>query len=265
MSAWTDNRPAPVPLRRHLLPLLEEATVVSPTDDELQEQGVIALDSRDLRSRPFNLLRTSLLRRFEKRQIKTLGVVSPCPGAGKSFVATNLAAALARVPDMEVCLFDTDLRGASVAKIFGIELEGGLERYLAGEVEHLSGLAYRLKDQRLLIFPSRPPSASSAELLATKSCAALVEAAATRPGISIFDLPPAFANDDAAILAAKLDGYLLVIEDGRTTKKQVQDALQVLPAGKCVGTILNRYKGGIFAEDYGYGYGQQDAYSGYFD
>lgn len=252
--------------RRQLLPSLADAPVISPSTQDLLEQGLVSLDSRDLRSRPFNLLRTGLLRRIESRPLKTLGVVSPCPGAGKSFVAANLAAALARVPEVVVSLFDTDLRGASIAGIFGISADAGLERYLAGEREDLTGLCYRLEDQSLLIFPAFPTTAPSAELLAGRPCAELIEAAAALPAgaLSIFDLPPAFANDDAAILAAKLDGFLLVVEDGRTTKAQIQDTLRVLPAGKCVGTILNRYSGGIFGEDYGYGYGQRDAYTNYF-
>ncbi len=241
---WSNNqRPITGPSGRPLLPALAEAPSIGPTADDLLANGVVTLDSRDLRSRPFNLLRTNLLRRFESKRLKTLGIVSPCAGAGKSFVASNLAAAFARVPDIEVSLFDLDLRGATIAQLFGMTIEAGIERYLGGEVPDLHGLGYRLEGQSLIIYPACTTTVSSAELLAGKPCAALLDAAARKPqgAVSIFDLPPAFANDDAAIVAAKLDGYLLIVEDGTTTRKEIEDALRVLPAGKCVGTILNRY------------------------
>jgi protein-tyrosine kinase len=60
-----------------------------------------------------------------------------------------------------------------------------------------------------------------------------------------------------------LDGYLLVVDSGKTTRKHVQDVLAVLHPTPCIGSILNRYNGG-FADSYGYGYGGPD-YGKYYD
>ena len=81
--------------------------------------------------------------------------------------------------------------------------------------------------------------------------------------IILFDLPPAFASDDAMISLELLDGYVLVVDSGKTTRKHVEDVLAVLHPTPCVGTILNRYSGG-FADSYGYGYGGPD-YGKYYD
>ena len=70
----------------------------------------------------------------------------------------------------------------------------------------------------------------------------------------IVDLPPVFASDDTLLTAARLDGYLLVVEYGRNTAEQVRESLRLLDPTPCLGTILNRYKGGLF-DAYGYGYG----------
>lgn len=248
-------------------PRLDDLRTISPSSAELVDNRLVTLNGRDLRSRPFNLLRTTLSRRFATHRIRSLGIVSPCPGAGKSFVASNLAAAFARVPDTDVYLFDLDLRGATIGRIFGIDVEVGLEQFLLGEAQMLDRVGYRLEGQRLGIFPARPTAIPSAELIADKPCAELLAEAAARPdgSLSIFDLPPAFANDDAAIAAAGLDGFLMVVEDGKTTRKQIEDSLRLLPPGKCVGSILNRYSGGLFEENYGYGYGQRETFAGYYD
>lgn len=76
--------------------------------------------------------------------------------------------------------------------------------------------------------------------------------------IVIFDLPPVFANDDAILVAEKLDGVLLVIEQGVTTKKQLQGAMQLIHPTPLLGTVFNRFTGGN-GDPYGYG-GKYDSY-----
>jgi protein-tyrosine kinase len=72
-----------------------------------------------------------------------------------------------------------------------------------------------------------------------------------------------FADDDAMIIAEHLDAYLLVVDAGKTTKNQVKDALAMMQPSTCLGTVLNRYRGGL-ADPYGYGYGY-GAYQEYYE
>src|SRR3546814_2174061 len=67
----------------------------------------------------------------------------------------------------------------------------------------------------------------------------------------LFDLPPAFASDDAMIILEQLDGYVLVVDSGKTTRRHVQDVLGMLQPTPCIGSILNRYRGGL-GDSYGY-------------
>ena len=70
----------------------------------------------------------------------------------------------------------------------------------------------------------------------------------------ICDLPPVFANDDTMMSMQYLDAYVLVVDHGMTTSRQVEEAVRLLDPVPCLGTVLNRYQGG-FADPYGYGYG----------
>ena len=78
-------------------------------------------------------------------------------------------------------------------------------------------------------------------------------------GVVIVDLPPVFANDDAALTTQMLDGFLMVVECGKTSRRQLTDALEMLRPAPCLGTVLNRYAGGIL-DSYGYGAGAYDRY-----
>jgi Mrp family chromosome partitioning ATPase len=54
-----------------------------------------------------------------------------------------------------------------------------------------------------------------------------------------------------------------VVDAGKTTKNQVKEALAMMQPTSCLGTVLNRYRGGL-ADSYGYGYGY-GAYQQYYE
>jgi len=229
-------------------------------------QALYGFNSRDKRSRSFNLLRSQVLKLMRANGWRVLGITSPTPQVGKSFMASNLAASLSRIPELNTNLFDLDLRRGSVAKVFELQEGRGIEAYLAGEVETPAAGARDVANTGLTVYPAWPSEHSSAELLAGPRLKAMVDAMRALPGeaISICDLPPAFANDDAAIILREIDAYLLVVEEGRTTAKQVRDTIELLRPAPCVGTVLNRYHGGLGSDDYGYGYGSQRGYDAYY-
>jgi Mrp family chromosome partitioning ATPase len=43
-------------------------------------------------------------------------------------------------------------------------------------------------------------------------------------------------------LAAHVDCVVLVVEEGRTSLREVKKAISMLPAGKLIGFVLNRQK-----------------------
>ncbi len=237
------------------------------TIDALSLPGIFGFNSRDRRSRSFNLLRTRVMKIMKARDWKIIGITSATPRVGKTFMATNLAASLSRIPGTRTLLFDLDLRRGSVAESFGIPPGLGINAFLTGGIDTLEGAAYRVPETGLTIYPSTPTSDSSAELLAGERMRALVEAmrGLNENVICICDLPPAFANDDTAIVLQAIDGYMLVVEEGITTARQVRDALEMLKPSPCIGTVLNRYNGGLGGGgDYGFGYGGESHYDAYY-
>lgn len=229
-------------------------------------RGIFGFNSRDRRSRSFNLLRAQVIKVMRANNWKVIGITSATPRVGKSFTATNLAASLSRIPGTRTLLFDLDLRRGSVADKFGIPEGYGINSFLAGEIDSLDSAAYDIANTGLTIFPSFPTSDSSAELLAGSRLRSLVQAMRALPDnvICICDLPPAFANDDTAIVLREIDAYIFIVEEGKTTENHVRDAIEQLKPAPCMGTILNKYTGGIGGDNYGFGYGTQRYYDAYY-
>jgi protein-tyrosine kinase len=251
--------PRPTALRckipaHHSLPALEADA------DLMEAQGIVGSNSRDARSRPFNLLRAQVLREMRKKGWTLLGISSATPNAGKSFVAVNLAAALAQLPDTDVYLFDFDLRRASLGEKLSLDGDVGLTDYLNGGCDSLDQVGRFVTNLGFSIFPCYPSRVNSAELLGGERFDALIEGMRALPdnAIVICDLPPAFANDDAMSIIQRLDTYLFVIEEGVTTKAEARDSMALFSSSPCLGTILNRYKASGVGS-YGYG-GKYDRY-----
>ncbi len=257
MNIQSPYIPGPVTIStepRHILPAADLG------------EAIVGFRSRDERSRSFNLLRTQIVRLMGEG-VRVIGITSATPRVGKTFVACNLAASMARLPEQRTVILDLDLRRGSVAERYNIPVERGLTEYLSGRDDQLADLAWGIEGQQLTIYPTAVRNVLSSELLAGSRCQELIAAARNRPepGIVLCDMPPVFANDDAMILGEMIDGYIMVVEDGVTTAKQVRDSMRLMKSVRCFGTVLNNYVQGFTGDDYGYGYGKGSGYSDYYN
>lgn len=240
--------------------MIEERTPVALDADHLEASGIVGFNRKDIRARPFNLLRTQLMKRLAATGGKLVGVTSTAPGAGKSFTAVNLAVSLSHFAKFPVTLVDLDFRRGSIARYLGLQVDRGVAEVLAGEAK-VDDIAIQAGVSNLFVLPAVEGDESGSALLVSDAFDAFVEQirGAVGDGIAVFDLPPVFADDDALIATQKLDGYLMVADSGITPTKQLADAVSRLNPAVCLGTVLNRHNGGIL-DRYGYGYGYAYGY-----
>lgn len=198
---------------------------------------------------------------------KIVGVVSTLPGEGKSTVSVNLAQLLAQ--SGRTILIDTDLRNPGATRSTAQHAEAGLLEVL------MEGHSYRdliLHDDRtgLDFLPAvvRRRVTHSADLLSSARMTELLQILAQDYDYILLDLPPIGPVVDARAISRKLDGFILVVEWGRTARKVVRDTVLADPlvADKCLGTLLNkvdmdRMK---FYRDYGSSEYYQGRYSSYY-
>lgn len=228
-------------------------------EETLARTNIYGFRRADPRSRAFKLLRSQILKRGETERLGLIGVTSAAPGAGKSFVASNLAAALSRIALHDVFLVDLDLHRPALADRFSIRKDegvAGMHDFLAGDVPDFAQVARRINDDRLVVMPGFRNDLATGEMLTGPNGDRLFETlrALAVNSTVIVDMPPIFADDDAVIIGRRVDAVLLVIEDGRTTAKQARDTIRVLQPTPLLGTVLNRYRNQLLADDYGYGF-----------
>lgn len=256
MTGAAANASIDVATARPLFRSIDDLRTLIMTRDDLDERRIVGFHSRDRRSRPYHLLRSQITKIMARRNWRMIGITSATPGAGKTFTSVNIAAALSATAQAPVVLCDLDLRRGSVADMLPDESDLGLADYLEGRLDDLSKLAFRVNDSQLAVVPTIPTDSSSSELIASPRFRSFMAQlrAMPEPTKIICDLPPVFANDDTMMSMQYLDAYVLVVDHGMTTSRQVEEAVRLLDPVPCLGTVLNRYQGG-FADPYGYGYG----------
>jgi len=247
------------------LPSLEHLAELRPDADLLKANHIVGFRGNSAVSRPFNLLRSQITAACEQHGYSVLGVVSAVPDEGKSFIAANLAAALGRMPQLEVYLLDLDLRRPSVGGLFGVEADPGLDSWLQNGAPALSEIGRRVVGTNLAIFPSAPTTPDVVATLHGEWFEQLMGglAQARSPSrIVLCDLPPVFVGDDAMAVSRHLDAYIHVVGSGQSTTRQFEELGRLLKDTPCLGSVLNRYVGGPF-DPYGYGRSSK-AYDAYF-
>lgn len=190
-------------------------------------------------SEAFRVLRTNLQFVGLDKPLKSIVVTSATPGEGKSTTAANLAVAFAQAGG-SVCLIDADLRRPTIAKLFGLSNWSGLTNALVGQ-DDLSTYLMDSAISGLSILPSGPIPPNPAELLGSGRMSKLLAHAEEKFDMVVVDTPPVLAVTDAAVLAPKVGGVVLVVRAGKVARRQAsqaRDALAVVKA-KVLGVVLD--------------------------
>jgi Mrp family chromosome partitioning ATPase len=219
----------------------ESTRVVRLKADHLEKNRIVAFNKNDPKSISFDLLRTYVLQKMEENGWRTLAITSPTPGSGKTVVAINLAMSIAQQPNKSALLVDFDLRRPKVGAYLGLPMEKSINDVLEGTAELPEALVSP-DMQRLVVLPTKNPVRKSAETLSTSKIGEMVKDMRDRydSRIVIFDLPPLLAADDAVIAVPHIDCVLMVVANGMSTKREIEDGLHHIPPAKLVGTVLNR-------------------------
>lgn len=173
----------------------------------------------------------------EQRPLSRILVTSAIPKEGKTLVAINLAVTLAR-RSPGVLLVDADMRHPSVHQTLGLRLRPGLADFVEGRSD-ASAVFQRLEPLGFCYLASGQPSTNPAELLQKPKLRELVGLATAEFEWIVFDSPPLNLFADAHCLSTLVDGVLLVVREGLTSKEALEEGRASLQSAFVAGVVVN--------------------------
>lgn len=200
---------------------------------------LMAVDRHSSIAEAYRVLRTSVLLSTAGGPPKAILVTSGQPGDGKTTTIINTAVALAQL-GAKVLVIDCDMRRPAAHKILGVDYTAGLSSYLSRDIE-IDGLIQKLPIANLSILPSGPVPPDPAELLSSRRMKDLLMLLAERYDHILLDSPPLMLVTDPIVLSTIVDGVILVIHGGKSTRDVVRRARAELAAvgAKVFGVVLN--------------------------
>jgi protein-tyrosine kinase len=222
--------------------------------DEMTEklaELITVSEPRSPISEAYRTLRTNLDFASLDQAVKTLVVTSAGVGEGKSTTLANLAVVSAQA-GRKVILVDADLRRPMLHRIFTLGNETGLTTAIMDEAAMASPPLQETGIAGLSVLTSGPLPPNPAELMASRRMEEVIAALAGQAEQVFFDTPPVVAVTDAAVLATKVDGVLLVISAGKTRREYARTAVQRLRQinARLLGTVLTNVQLGAGFQGY---------------
>lgn len=206
---------------------------------------ITVAEPRSAISEAYRTLRTNLDFASLDRAVKTLVITSAGVGEGKSTTLANLAVVSAQA-GRKVILVDADLRRPTLHQILGASNELGLTSMVVDEARLTSPPLQETGIPGLSLLSSGPLPPNPAELLGSRRMAEVIATLTEEADQVFFDTPPIVAVTDAAVLATRVDGVLLVIGAGKTRREYARMAIQRLEQinARLVGTVLTNVEAG---------------------
>ena len=226
-----------------------------------QHTLIVHEDAKSPVAEAYRVIRTNLQFCQTDSSLHTLIFTSAGPSEGKSTTIANTAVALAQT-GKKVLLVDCDLRKPVQHHIFK-KNKAGVTNHLA-EGTLLTELFQESGVPNLTLLTSGPVPPNPSELLGSEKMKQLLAQLREEYDYVLIDAPPVIVVTDAAVLASKVDGVVLVLDSGNVRPEMAQQAQKLIQAanGKILGAILNKVEIDEEHSYYYYYYGKEHSSKG---
>jgi capsular exopolysaccharide synthesis family protein len=210
--------------------------------DFLGSELLIHADPRSSLAEAYRHLRTSILLSTAGHAPKSLLITSSLPSEGKTTTATNTAISLAQ-PGARVLIIDADMRRPRLHSIFNINNGQGLSTLLSSELsdDQIDDVIGQDEKSNLFLLPSGPIPPNPAELIGSEQMATLLKLLQKRFTHIVVDSPPIASFTDGVLIASLVDGVILVVHAGKSSRQVIRRSRQLLNeiGAKIFGVVLN--------------------------
>lgn len=214
------------------------------TDGPMGDRSELLIhsDPRSSLAEAYRQLRTSILLSTAGHAPKSLLVTSSLPSEGKTTTATNTAISLAQT-GARVLIIDADMRRPRVHSVFGIKNVVGLSSILSSELSERDVLDAIRHDEKskLNVMASGPIPPNPAELIGSDQMSKLLKLLQRHFDHVVVDSPPITSFTDGVLIASMVDGVILVVHSGRSSRQVVRKARQLIQdvGARIFGVVLN--------------------------
>jgi polysaccharide biosynthesis transport protein len=217
-----------------------------PADREPFYRMATLLYPRSPAAEAFRTIRTNIEFASIDKPFRTIAVTSAAPGEGKTVTASNLAVAFAQ-SGRKTILVDADLRRPGVHDMFSLANAAGLTDLVHSDTIRVDDVMRRTDNPNLTVITAGIVPPNPAELLGSARMEVILDRLRDKAEIIVFDTAPVGAVTDAAILAAKSDATLFVVQPYKTTERTVRRGREALAKvnARVIGTVLNNVPQGF--------------------
>jgi capsular exopolysaccharide synthesis family protein len=216
--------------------------LASPSEGSLIALNTVIGSSSSSYNEAIRTVRNSILLSEHDPRLRSLLITSAAPGEGKSTMSSHLAATHA-LQGLRTLLIDGDLRRPRIHRQFGISAVSGLSNVLLQEMSWRQALVNVEGLPDLDVLPAGPPLRRAADLIG-RSLAEIVEEAVQDYDLVIVDGPPILGFAEPLQMATIVDGVVVVVHAGETSRKAVATVMSTLVRLRVqvTGLVLNRVR-----------------------
>jgi capsular exopolysaccharide synthesis family protein len=175
------------------------------------------------------------------------------PAEGKTTTVVNTATVLAQT-GAQVLVIDADMRRPRLHQVFGLSNTDGLSAILSSDMTEADVLSKinKYQDTNVYLLSSGAIPPNPAELLGSAQMKRLLDIAGETFNYIVIDSPPIASFTDGVLISSLVDGVLLVVQGGKTSRQVVKRTRQILQeiGAKIIGVVLN--KADVRSNDYYY-------------
>ncbi|MBU1242178.1 polysaccharide biosynthesis tyrosine autokinase [Myxococcota bacterium] len=184
-------------------------------------------------------MRTNILFMAPDRNLRTFSLTSASPLEGKTTLSTYLAISMAMGGE-KTLLVDADMRRPRLHKVFGLKPKFGLSSLIVKKSGYDESIVHS-PVPNLDLLPCGPIPPNPSELLQSSNFKDVYAGLLERYDRIIFDSPPVGLVTDPAIIGQIVDGIMVVMRYGKTTRHLLRNTSKILAGVKIniLGGIMN--------------------------
>ncbi|WP_213980514.1 CpsD/CapB family tyrosine-protein kinase [Sphingomonas sp. dw_22] len=206
------------------------------------EYQLVLADPSGIEAEAIRGLRTRIVARHIREGRRALAICGPSAGVGCTFIAINLATALAQI-GIRTALVDANLRDPAIGGAFNLDDQTGLTDYLSDPTTPIDTVIHKTRLPNLSIIPAGRLLNNPQELLSSEHFRDFTGQLLREFDITIFDTTASNSCTDAQRVA-NVVGYSLIV--ARKDSSYINDVAtlgNLLRADRAnvIGCVLNGY------------------------